>query len=300
MNVSELDWLLDYFPENYSSYDAPDSLAEPCHSTYCSVFGGSVPVFLAVAGTLGIASNLLLGLALAKRPRLWGRPHPSKAALCLMTATSALFAAILPFFAIESLHGWVFGDRFCLVAQVLRCGCLFAQGLVLAGSACPFPGHCASCLLPTVLWGSGFLLATPAGKISHSGAVGGSVCVLSTEPELYLWSLAHALFCLAVFLVLPAAMILAQVAGRWCNHHWQANISTAWIFYLLWMLYGVAVPLSTLSDVELFAPGCNAQEHLDYFLGLSEGLGTLHCFLCPLLTLGVPLYRQEADQVSNC
>lgn len=295
-----MEGLQDYYQGNYSTNYIPDSLAEPCHSLYCSVFGSSIPVFLAVTSTLGLLGKLALGIALAKRPHLWRRRQPSKTTLVLMTVASVVFAALLPFFAAGFLRRWVFGDRFCQAAQTLRYGCLFAQGLVVVvGSARQNPARCSGFLWHTILWAGGFVLATPVSKISHTGAVGGTVCVLRSEPEIYLWSLAHALCCLGLFLILPAVMVLTQVVGRWYKCGIKVSINMAWVFYLFWALYGVAATLSALLNMEIIAPSCNLQGHLDYFVGLSEGLGMLHCFLCPLLILGVTVHHQKADQVGN-
>ncbi|XP_053134038.1 atypical chemokine receptor 1 [Hemicordylus capensis] len=292
------DWedLVDAFGPNSSEASGDnyyEDFPEPCHGTYCSTVGPFIPGFLAIASCLGVLSNTALAISLATRPPLWGQRHrPGRTVLSLMAAASAIFAAILPFFAVGFRHRWIFGSHFCRVARVLKSGGLFAQGLLGGGSGRAPP----SWLLPTALWATGFVLATPAAVISSPG----EVCVSSQEAQLHLWSWAHGLFCLALFLFLPLVAVLATANRRRLRCGGNLHLGITWVFYLFWAPYGVAMILDRLVQENQLTRDCHQQEFLDYFLGFSEALGVSHCFLCPVLILGVSSGRVAQWASSSC
>ncbi|XP_061462686.1 atypical chemokine receptor 1-like [Rhineura floridana] len=283
------DWAGNYSYAEYTSYNS--TLTQPCHSTYCSNLIGSIPAFLAVAGALGVLCNVALGITVAVCLRLW-----DQAGLLLATLSAALFAAVLPFFAVGVGQGWIFGDAFCQTARAVEHGCLFAQGLLVAGSVCQISKALPGVLLNIILWLMGFLLAIPAALISSTGEDGWAVCIPNQGDELRLWSLAHAIFCLAIFDILPVVVALANVVLKWQRLGWHPPMVITWLFYLLWAPYGVALILDMLLKMGLLTPTCSLRERFDYFLGLSEGLGVFHCFLCPLLILGAVIHHHRAAQ----
>ncbi|XP_063002246.1 atypical chemokine receptor 1 [Elgaria multicarinata webbii] len=295
LDFTDLDWedLFGNFTENYGEGD-DYTCTEPCQYTYCSVFSSSIPAFLAVAGTLGLLCNMALVITLAKYPLFWGKRHAGKTKIFLMATAAAVFGAVLPFLAVEMGPGQIFGDNFCPVARALKYGCVFAQGLLVAGSAWKMSWRFPGLLLPIVLWLVGFLCGIPAGISSSTG----EFCIPSQEVELYPWSLAHTIICLVVFVILPLAMILVKAVLKWDGY--SSPIDVTWLFYLFWVPYGVALILGELRQKDLVICMCHFQERLDYFLGLSEGLGILHCCLCPVLILGFGFCRQRDVQADKC
>lgn len=275
---------MDNLTQNYTYEDEDlddSSLAQPCHATYCLRFGGSIPALLATASILGLICNLLLSIALVWCPRLWDRPCPSRTNLFLISAAGLLFAATLPFFAVAAGYRWIFGGPFCQAARGLKYGCLFAQSLVVASATCHVRGAFAKNAFALVLFVVGFVCAVPVALSSSTD----NVCAPSLKPELLPWSLAHTSFCLVVLVLLPVGMFLAKAALKWHGKNPGPPMDTTWLFYLFWAPYGVAQLLDKLRQEKALLGTCPFQESLDHFLGLSEGLGTSHCFLCPLLIL---------------
>ncbi|XP_042294915.1 atypical chemokine receptor 1 isoform X2 [Sceloporus undulatus] len=286
------------FTENYTYEEYPyvdDLLPQPCQFTFCVSFIRSILALLVLATILGFLCSVALGVTLAKCPHLWDRRHPGKHKLFLMSAATTIFATTLAFFAVEVKQGWVFGYHFCQVTRGLKHGCLFAQGLVVAGSACPISWDHLRSLLLAMLWIVGFLCATPAAMISTPG----DVCAPSLKPELHPWSLAHTLVFLAIFAILPLVMLLAKVALTWHGKNKCLQMDLTWLLYIFWSPYAIALLLDKLLQENLLTSTCHFQECLDYFLGISEGFGILHCFALPLLFLGLGLRRQRTSKAGR-
>uniref|UniRef100_A0A803SQX1 Atypical chemokine receptor 1 n=1 Tax=Anolis carolinensis TaxID=28377 RepID=A0A803SQX1_ANOCA len=282
-----------YTYDGYPSYD--DNLPEPCQFTFCLRFLSSILALLMVISILGSMSSLALGISLAKRPILWKQRHPGKYGFFLTSAATGLFAATLPFFAVGLKHGWVFGPHFCQLARALRYGCIFAQGLMVAGSTWRMLPDVPRSLFLTGLFFLGFVCATPAIVISSPG----DDCFSSLEPNLQPWSLAHILVSLAIFVILPLAMLVAKAALKWHGKNERLQLNLSWVFYIFWSPYGVALLLDKLLEDGLLTSTCHFREHLDYFLGISEGFGILHCFLLPLFILGSGICRQRISKAGR-
>ncbi|XP_048367801.1 atypical chemokine receptor 1 [Sphaerodactylus townsendi] len=244
---------------------------------------------------LGLLSNIALGTALAAYPHLWDQQHPGKAILSLVTIASGSFAAILLAFAV----GWGAGGIFCKVAHALQYGSLFAQGLLVARSSCLLWGL-PSCVFLVALWAVGFLLSVPTAMISVLGDGNWAICTLRPQAKLDPWYIIHVTLCVADFLILPMLMGLAKVTSKWRKCSCHLRIGLTWLFYLFWAPYGVAMILKILVQEELLRPSCPFQEALDFFFGLSVGLGMLHCVLCPLTNLGAAIRHQKTTQPDNC
>uniref|UniRef100_A0A8C8RF59 Atypical chemokine receptor 1 n=1 Tax=Pelusios castaneus TaxID=367368 RepID=A0A8C8RF59_9SAUR len=303
LNVSDIS--LEELLQNYS-YDSEVNYdgTTPCHSSYCFFFYRAAPSFLAVTCALGLLSNLALMVALAKGQSLWGWA-PSRAFLFQLALGTTLFTATLPFFAAGINHNWIFGDGLCKGAYVLWYGSLFAQGLLVATSAWSImwskwvPGQHCWCIA-VHHWVIAVLLAVPAAMISGTEGDPKLLCVLRSSRRLHPWHLAHIISCLAVFILLPAALGVAKALLTWRRRGWQLRVGVTWMFFLLWVPYGLALLLDSLAQRQLLYTSCHSQEHLDFFLGLSEGLGILHCCFGPLLLLGMALYRRGRAQMHGC
>ncbi|XP_075763235.1 atypical chemokine receptor 1 [Pelodiscus sinensis] len=297
LNMSDFKELLLLNYTDYQDYDA--AAAAPCHSSYCSLLGSSIPSFLAVICALGLLSNLALVVALVTCQNLWSGP-PGRTFLFQLTLGTSLFTATLPFFSAGSSHGWVFGDGFCKVAFLVWYGSLFAEGLLVAASTCSawlakrvarqhFWG------MTVALWVASVLLAVPAAFMSRTEEHPQKMCLWKDNSEQQWWSLAHVTTCLAVFILLPIALGVAKAMLTWHRRGWQLRVGVTWLFFLLWVPYGIALLLDSLQRRQLLSTSCLFWESLDFFLGLSEGLGILHCCLGPLLLLGVGLYHRRTD-----
>ncbi|NXI67979.1 ACKR1 protein, partial [Anseranas semipalmata] len=243
--------------------DLDYAAAEPCHNHYCPFFQRAAPTFLAVTCTAAVLATGALLVALAKRPNAW--PH-SRALVAQLAVGTGLFAALLPPVAAGIGQGWRLGAGACKVTQLLWHWSIFAQGL-LVGSGC--------CSGAWSRW-------DPRGA-PQASCVRRSVEVLSPA------YLLHLAFCLCVFLLLPAALLVATLVQWWQRTGWGTGDSASWLFFVLWAPYGAGLAVDFLLHAGLLQPTCSIFEWFDYALGLCEGLGVLHCCLGPPALLAAGL-----------
>ncbi|NXS50467.1 ACKR1 protein, partial [Balaeniceps rex] len=280
------DYTSDYINTSYVDYDAA-----PCHNQYCPLFQRVAPTFLAItcaAATLGTGALLV---ALAKRPHAWGWPQ-SRALVAQLAVGTGLFAALLPLVAVGIGQGWRLGAGLCKLTHLLWHWSLFAQGLLVGSSSCSTV-WCRwdprSRRLAVAVWAGALLLATPAALTS--GTVGDleTSCIRQST---YIFSpeyLLHLALCLCLFLLLPAALLAATLAMPRLRAGREPGVGVSWLFFALWVPYGVGLPVDFLLRARLLQPTCGTFEHFDYVLGLSEGLGVLHCCLGPAALLAARL-----------
>ncbi|XP_009320298.1 PREDICTED: atypical chemokine receptor 1 [Pygoscelis adeliae] len=112
--------------------------------------------------------------------------------------------------------------------------------------------------------------------------------------------LLHLALCLCLFLLLPVVLLVATLAMPQLRVGWEAGVGASWLFFGLWVPYGVGLAVDFLLHAQLLQPTCGTFEHFDYVLGLSEGLGVLHCCLGPAALLAARLCRCRAGASSSC
>ncbi|XP_032639877.1 atypical chemokine receptor 1 [Chelonoidis abingdonii] len=294
-NYSFEDMMVNY-SSDYDIYEILDSA--PCQSGYCSFFRSYAFNFLVVVCALGLLSNLALMVALTNCRSLWSWP-PGSTSLFQLTLGTTIFTAMLPFFAAGISQGWVIGDGLCKMVYMLWHGILFAEGLLVAVGACSamwgkwVPRQHHWCVA-VALWVAAVLLAVPAALLSGTEGHPQEQCMMR---DIHGWHLAHITSCLVVFILFPAALGIAKAMLTWRRSGSQLRVGVTCLFFLLWVPYGTALLLDLLVRRQLLYTSCHFYELLDFFLGLSEGLGVLHCCLGPLLLLGAGLYhrRTHAD-----
>ncbi|KAM9214708.1 atypical chemokine receptor 1 [Leptosomus discolor] len=290
---------LDY---NYSDVTFPDYNAAPCHNQYCSLFHRVAPTFLAVtcaAATLGTGALLV---ALAKRPHAWGWPQ-SRALVAQLAVGTGLFAALLPPVAVGVWQGWWLGAGLCRFTHLLWHWSLFAQGLLVGSNSCG-AAWCRwdprSRRLAAAVWVGALLLATPAALTSGTVAAPETSCIRRSVDVLSPVYLLHLALCLCLFLLLPAVLLVATLAVPQLRAGWEPGVGASWLFFGLWMPYGVGLAVDFLLHAQLLQPTCGTFENFDHALGLSEGLGVLHCCLGPAALLAARLCRRGAGAGGSC
>ncbi|KAM6331033.1 atypical chemokine receptor 1 [Alca torda] len=267
--------------------------AVPCHNEYCPLFQRVAPTFLAVTCAAAALATGALLVALAKRPHAWGWPQ-SRALVAQLAAGMGLFAALLPPVAVGIGQGWRLGTGLCSLTHLLWHWSLFAQGLLVASGSCS-TAWCRwdprSRRLAVAVWAGALLLATPVALTSGTVASPVTSCVRRSVAVLSPAYLLHLSFCLCLFLLLPAGLLVATLAVPRLRAGWQPGLGASWLFFGLWLPYGVGLGVDFLLRARLLPPGCGTFERFDYALGLGEGLGVLHCCLGPAAMLAARLRR---------
>ncbi|NWX09441.1 ACKR1 protein, partial [Caloenas nicobarica] len=266
--------------------------AAPCHNQYCPVFQRVAPPFLAVTCAAAALGTGALLVALAKRPHAWGWPQ-SRALVAQLAAAMGLFAAVLPAVAVGAGQGWRLGGGLCRVTHLLWHWSLFAQGLLLGSGCCCGSVWCRwdprSRRLAVATWAGALVLATPAALTSGTAAAPEVSCLRRSVDVLSPLYLLHLGLCLGLFLLLPAGLLVAVLAAPRLRAGWEPGAGASWLFFALWVPYGVGLAVDFLLRAQLLQPTCGTFERFDYALGLSEGLGVLHCCLGPAALLAARL-----------
>ncbi|NXK27445.1 ACKR1 protein, partial [Arenaria interpres] len=261
--------------------------AAPCHNEYCPLFQRVAPTFLAITCAAATLATGALLVALAKRPYAWSWPQ-SRVLVAQLAVGMGLFAAVLPPVAVGIRRGWRVGTGLCSLTHLLWHWSLFAQGLLVGSSSCS-TAWCRwdprSRRLAVTLWAWALLLATPVALASGTVASPNTSCIRRSVDILSPAYLLHLALCLCLFLLLPAVLLVATVAVPRLRAAWQPAIGASWLFFGLWAPYGVGLAVDFLLQARLLQPSCGTFEHFDYVLGLSEGLGVLHCCLGPVVLI---------------
>ncbi|NXB68802.1 ACKR1 protein, partial [Struthidea cinerea] len=266
--------------DTFVDYDAA-----PCHNPFCPLFQRVAPPFLAATCAAAALATGALLVALAKRPQAWRWPQ-SRALVAQLALGTALFAALLPALAAGIGRGWHLGTGPCRLTHLLWHWSLFAQALLVASGSCGTAWarwDPRSRRLAVALWAVALLLATPAALVS--GVVSGTSCVRRSVDILAPAHLLHLTLCLCLLLLLPAGLLLAALAVPRLRASWAAGAGLSWLFLGLWAPYGAGLAGEFLLQARLLEPTCGTFERFDLALGLSEGLGVLHCGLGPLALL---------------
>ncbi|NWZ38988.1 ACKR1 protein, partial [Brachypodius atriceps] len=274
-----------YYDDSYSNDTFPDYDATPCHNHFCPLFQRVAPPFLAATCAAAALGTGALLVALAKSPQAWRWPR-SRALVAQLALGTALFAALLPALAAGVARGWHLGTGPCRLTHLLWHWSLFAQALLVASGSCGTAWarwDPRSRRLAVALWAVALLLATPAALVS--GVAAGSSCVRRSVGILAPAYLLHLTLCLCLLLLLPAGLLLAALAVPRLRASWAAGAGLLWLFLGLWGPYGAGLAGEFLLQAGLLEPTCGSFQHFDLALGLSEGLGVLHCGLGPLALL---------------
>lgn len=281
--TTDEDYLMDY------------SSSEPCHNAYCPFFQRAAPAFLATTCVAAALATGALLVALAKRPHAW---PCHRALVAQLAVATGLFAALLPAVAAGIVQGWRLGAGACKVTQLLWHCSVFAQGLLVASGCCsgvwsrwePRSQRLAACI-----WLGALLLAVPAALASGTVAAPETSCIHRNVDVFSPVYLLHLASCLCVFLLLPATLLVATLVRAGRGGGWGSGLGASWLFFVLWVPYGVGLAVDFLLYAEVLRYTCSIFERFDYALGLCEALGVLHCCLAPAVLLATGLCHRKVD-----
>ncbi|NXT78358.1 ACKR1 protein, partial [Zapornia atra] len=244
--------------ETLLEYDAAHYDAAPCHNQYCAFFQRLAPAFLAGACAAAALATGMLLVALVKWPHAWGWPQ-SRALVAQLAVGTGLFAAALPAVAAGIGYGWRVGTGLCKLTHLLWHWSLFAQGLLVATSSCSTV-WCRwdprSRRLAVALWVGALVLATPAALASGTAEVTDTTCLRRSVDVLSPTYLVYLPRCLGLFLLLPAALPVATLAVPRLREGWEPGVCVSWLFFGLWVPYGVGLAVDFLLHTQVLQPTC--------------------------------------------
>ncbi|XP_069792140.1 C-X-C chemokine receptor type 2-like isoform X2 [Narcine bancroftii] len=305
-NTIHLDDLnIDYIFENYTDTYNDDSSASPCKQLINSYSIGTVlAVINSLVCLLAVTGNLLVMVVI-----LHNRRTVSSTDVYLLNLATAdlLFAVTLPFWAVDAVSGWVFGDVMCKVISVMQEVNIYSGILLLACiSVNRYLAivHSAQShkqkrlffirLVCAAVWVLALLLSLPIlyrGEFTYSGR---TLCYETLDAESAATWRIITRFCRHIvgFLIPLGVMVfcysvtifkLCQTKGFQKEKAMKVIIAVVLAFLICWLPYNITVFIDTLLRSKLITDSCDRRHHLDRALSATQCLGFLHSCINPIL-----------------
>ncbi|KAA0703155.1 C-X-C chemokine receptor type 3-2 [Triplophysa tibetana] len=300
-----------------------DFSTAPCglKSTWTFV-GRFAPVSYILVFILALVGNILV-LCVIRRYRQ-SRHSPCSFSLTdtflLHLAISDLLLAItLPFFAVQWISDWIFGEFMCKMAGALfslnvYCGVLFLAcisfdrylAIVHAINISWRRKTCQAQLACAVIWVT--CLGIACVDVHHRYVVpltsGKRVCQIVISQQ---WQISMQLISLFLGFVLPLLVMLycyIRIFKALCHSSTRRQkrrslrliISLVVVFVVSWAPYNVLRTIDSLQTLEVIAKTCGLNRVLDVGILVTESMGLAHCAFNPLLygLVGVKFRRELA------
>ncbi|XP_051870474.1 C-X-C chemokine receptor type 2-like isoform X2 [Pristis pectinata] len=305
IELSEFDFGDEF--ENYTNGEYPlvDLAIAPCtplvNGNWINIMLAvvySLVCFLAVTGNLVVMTVILYNRRIASSIDIY---------LLHLATADLLFALSLPFWAVDAISGWVFGDAMCKVVSMLQ-EVNFYSGILLL--ACISVDrylaivHSAQShkqkrpfltkLVCGVVWVMAVLLSLPVlykGEFIYSGR---TLCYETLDGESaatwrittrFLRHLIGFLIPLGVMVFCYSVTIhrLCQMKALQKQKAMKLIIAVVLAFFICWLPHNITVLIDTLMRSKLIAETCDRRNHIDRALSVTQSLGFLHCCINPIL-----------------
>lgn len=302
-----------------------DRSTAPCglKSTWTFV-GRFAPVSYILVFILALVGNILV-LCVIRRYRQ-SRHSPCSFSLTdtflLHLAISDLLLAItLPFFAVQWISDWMFGEFMCKMAGALfslnvYCGVLFLAcisfdrylAIVHAINISWRRKTCHAQMACAVIWVT--CLGMACVDVHHRYVVplvdnGKRVCQIVISQQ---WQISMQLISLFLGFVLPLLVMLycyIRIFKALCHSTTRRQkrrslrliISLVVVFVVTWAPYNILRTIDSLQTLEVIPKTCGLNRVLDVGILVTESMGLAHCAFNPLLygLVGVKFRRELAQ-----
>ncbi|XP_069752189.1 C-X-C chemokine receptor type 5 [Narcine bancroftii] len=281
--------------------------------TYCSELDETPQYFQKVIVPIGYFLIFLLGtignsLVLTILLHYKHSRSPTDCYLLHLAVADLLLALVQPFFALESISGWLFGTLLCKLLHSIHKLSFFCNSLLLACISIDrylaivyavqtHKGHRAKYahLVCSAVWMLGLILQIP-------NLIFLQIDVMSYENETrctYIsaqahdWLLAEQFLHHGIGFTLPLtvmsycyAMVIktlykSQNFGR--HKAIKVVLTVTVMFCICWAPYNVAQFIKTLGNLDVITADCNFYKKLTFTLVVSESTGFIHSCLNPIL-----------------
>ncbi|XP_048389746.1 C-X-C chemokine receptor type 2-like [Stegostoma tigrinum] len=304
----KIDDLPDFF-ENYTDFEnyTFGPYESPCHPFINShsnniiiAIVNSLVCFLAVTGNM-----IVMTVLLHNRNAL----SSTDTYLLHLAVADLLFAVTLPFWAVDAVSGWVFGDAMCKIISMLQ-EINFYSGILLL--VCISIDRFLSIIYATqahkqlnpliikfvcaAVWVGATVLSLPIlykGEY-HLEDLNRNLCyeLLDGESAEKWRVITRLLRHLIGFLIPLAVMVfcysviiqkLYQTKGFQKHKAMKVIIVVVLAFVICWFPHNITVFIDTLMRGKLIAQTCNMRNYIDQALSATQILGFLHSCMNPIL-----------------
>uniref|UniRef100_UPI0030131EB6 C-X-C chemokine receptor type 4 n=1 Tax=Homo sapiens TaxID=9606 RepID=UPI0030131EB6 len=292
----------DNYTEEMGSGDY-DSMKEPCfreeNANFNKIF---LPTIYSIIFLTGIVGNGLVILVMGYQKKL--RSMTDKYRLHLSVA-DLLFVITLPFWAVDAVANWYFGNFLCKAVHVIYTVSLYSSVLILAFISLDrylAIVHATNSQRPRKLlaekvvyvgvWIPALLLTIPDFIFANvSEADDRYICDRFYPNDL--WVVVFQFQHIMVGLILPGIVILScyciiiSKLSHSKGHQKRKALKTTVIlilaFFACWLPYYIGISIDSFILLEIIKQGCEFENTVHKWISITEALAFFHCCLNPIL-----------------
>ncbi|XP_051895668.1 C-X-C chemokine receptor type 5 [Pristis pectinata] len=281
--------------------------------TYCSELDETPQYFHKIIVPIGYFLVFLLGtignsLVLLILLRYKHSRSPTDSYLLHLAVADLLLVLVLPFFAIESIFGWLFGTVLCKVLGSIHKLNFFCNSLLLAcisidrymAIVYAVQTHKNSRakyvhLICSAVWVTGFILQIPNLIFLQVEAMNNeneTKCTY-TSAAAHDWLLAEQFLYHGIGFTLPLTIMCYCYAKIISTLYKTQNfgkhkaikvvVTVTVMFCICWAPYNVAKFIKTLRNLDVISADCSFYKKLTFTIVVSESTGFIHSCLNPVL-----------------
>ncbi|XP_067842836.1 C-X-C chemokine receptor type 2-like [Heptranchias perlo] len=289
---------------NYSDYYTLDPDKSPCTPIVNESINATLAAVYSLVCFLAVIGNMIVMIVI-----LYNRRTISTTDIYLLHLAVAdlLFAVTLPFWAVDAISGWVFGDVMCKIISMLQEVNIYSGILLLAcisidrllaivysAQAHKHKRPFRIKLVCAAVWVLAIALSLPIlykGEYKFSGTI---MCHEMLEGESaetwrittrflrhfigFLIPLVVMIFCYSVTI-----QKLCQTKGFQKQKAMKVIIAVVLAFLVCWLPYNITVFIDTLMRSKLIDETCDMHNNIDWALFATQSLGFLHSCINPIL-----------------
>ncbi|XP_043936628.1 C-X-C chemokine receptor type 3-2-like [Protopterus annectens] len=315
----------DYY-QVYETYDFGASGAQPCKFDSVMEFNQKfIPPVYSLVFVFGIMGNTLVLLILSRYRHSWA---VADTYLLHLTVADLLLVFTLPFWAVQYVHGWIFGNISCkivgamfiinLYSSILFLACIsFDRYLSIVHAVQMYRKSKTICVRITciVIWIICILFSLVEFYFRESGYfhdVKADICHYAFDAESAdTWRSTLRLVNLVVLFFLPLTVMI-YCYSMICRSLHQAHlferhkslkviVSVIAVFLICWAPYNAFYFVDSLQRMKLIERDCKMEHILDTGITITESLGFIHCCLNPIIYMFVGTkFRREITKLFKC
>uniref|UniRef100_UPI00398E6038 C-X-C chemokine receptor type 2-like n=1 Tax=Pristiophorus japonicus TaxID=55135 RepID=UPI00398E6038 len=302
---------LDEFSDLFENYtDSQDFYVDPNTAPCTPIVTASIYTALAVVYSLvcflAVTGNMVVMIVI-----LYNRRTISSTDIYLLHLAIAdlLFAVTLPFWAVDAISGWVFGDAMCKIISMLQ-EVNFYSGILLL--ACISIDRYLAIVYSTqshkqkrpfliklvcaVVWVLAIALSLPIQYDGEYTLPGSSrtICYEILDGESAdTWRATTRFLRHSIGFLIPLAVMifcysvtihrLCQTKGFQKQKAMKVIIAVVLAFLICWLPYNLTVLIDTLMRSKLIDESCDRRNHIDRALSATQILAFLHSCINPIL-----------------
>ncbi|XP_067842835.1 C-X-C chemokine receptor type 1-like [Heptranchias perlo] len=308
LDIDEIANITDSFTVDPKTIICTSEINEAINAAIAAVY--SLFCFLAVIGNMIVMIVILYNRCTISSTDIY---------LLHLAVADLLFAVTLPFWAVDAISGWVFGDAMCKIISMLQevnfysgillLACISIDRYLAIVYSAQAHKHKRPFLIKLVcaaVWVLAIVLSLPSlykgeyiprssKMMCHEILYGKSAETWRVTTRFlrhfigFLIPLVVMIFCYSVTI-----QKLCQTKGFQKQKAMKVIIAVVLAFLICWLPYNITVFIDTLMRMQYIDETCDMRTHVDRALSATQSLGFLHSCINPILYafIGVKFRRK--------